>query len=426
MRVSLINLGCKVNRVESDTLLAAFLERGYTTSNLNSADLVLINTCSVTSEAEKKTRKMVRRALREAPHARVCVFGCAVALNPSYYASLDERVIIEPDKSRVLDTVLDAILPDERFDLSFNTTAATTSGTEEPNASTSVFVRMGRDFKTRVGVKIQDGCNNACTFCIVHVARGKAWSRPLNQIEQEVSAYARLGVKEIVLTGINIGSYNFEGITLEMLLERLIVLSPEVRFRISSIEPRDVSDGLIELMKAQSRHICAHMHLPLQSGSNTILKAMARPYKREYFLDLCARLYDALPHMALSTDIIVGFPGETQEDFEGTLEVARQARFVKCHIFPYSLREGTPAAARTDQVEPALKAQRAARMRECAQAIREAEFRKRLGTTEYCLVEDGGKLMTESYFELPYSGAMPVGSLLEHYIEDTPENWTYI
>ena len=425
MKVALINLGCKVNRVESDTLLAAFLERGHTTSNLNSADLVLINTCSVTSEAEKKTRKMVRRALREAPNARACVFGCAVALNPNYYASLDARVIIEPDKSRVLDTVLDAILPDERFDPGFNTTA-TTSGKEEPNTNASVFVRMGRDFKTRVGVKIQDGCNNACTFCIVHVARGKAWSRPLNQIEQEVSAYARLGVKEIVLTGINIGSYNFEGVTLEMLLERLIALSPEVRFRISSIEPRDVSEGLIELMKEKSRHICAHMHLPLQSGSNKVLKAMARPYEREYFLDLCARLYDVLPHMALSTDIIVGFPGETQEDFEETLEVAKQARFVKCHIFPYSLREGTPAAERTDQIEPALKAQRAARMRECAQAIREAEFRKRLGTTEYCLVEDGGKLMTESYFELPYSGTMPTGSLLECCIEDIPENWTYI
>ncbi|MBQ9955728.1 MAG: tRNA (N(6)-L-threonylcarbamoyladenosine(37)-C(2))-methylthiotransferase MtaB [Eggerthellaceae bacterium] len=395
MRGCVVNLGCKVNRVESDSYEKAIAERGWSFVEAD-ADLVVVNTCTVTGEAEKKTRKAVRQVLRNHPRARVLVTGCAAAISPDVFTSMNERVAVV-GKAESLQKVFEVL--DEL--------SASAAGVYEPK-------------RTRVGVKVQDGCDNACTYCIVHVARGRAHSRPLDEVRREVVALAEAGVREIVLSGINIGSYDFEGVRLADMLKALLAdtecLHGEgeapVRFRVSSIEPMDVSDEFIRLMASAGGRVCRHLHLPLQSGSSKVLREMARPYDAEDFRLLVDSIRTHVPEISLSTDIIVGFPGETEEDFQDTLELARYCAFSKIHVFPYSKREGTPAAARTDQVEHAVKLERARILRRFSDELRERDYAMRFGSTEYVLVEAEGLGMTESYHEIPVPSHLPQGALV--------------
>ena len=404
MNFAVVNLGCKVNRVESDDAAARLAASGVETAEAD-ADLIVVNTCTVTGEAEKKTRKAVRRALRANDRARVLVTGCAAAIDAAFYEGLDERVTVV-GKARLAEAI------DEW--------CASARGAAAP-------LHIGSGFRTRVGVKVQDGCDNACTYCIVHVARGRATSRPADDVVRECAAYARAGAGEIVLTGINLGSYRDgarrdpSATRLADLLRRLLdetsgLHGPgalPVRFRISSIEPRDVDDALVDLLAAADGRVCRHLHLPLQAGSSKVLREMARPYDAARFVALASRLYAAVPGIALSTDIIAGFPGETDAEFQETLNVARACRFAKIHAFPYSRREGTPAAARTDQVAAEVKAERAAALRALGDELRAAERARRVGTVELALVEEGGIAMTESYFEVEAPVGAPQGKLVE-------------
>lgn len=430
MNFSIVNLGCKVNRVESDAFAAGLLARGCVETD-GAADVVVVNTCTVTGEAEKKTRKAVRRALRDNPTAQVVVTGCAAAIDADTYLSMDPARVHLAGKLEV-DQLLDRLVG--------------------PLGHGAQVLAVGEGFHTRVGVKVQDGCNNACTYCIVHVARGRATSRNADDVRAECIALARAGVREIVLTGINLGSYRWvaEGsaaagssseagevaaaaagrdahapalaaapaarpapLRLDGLLRQLLADTadihepgePACRFRISSIEPRDVSDGLIKLMAASDGRICRHLHLPLQAGSTKVLREMHRPYTAEQFGALVEKLYAAMPQLSLSTDIICGFPGETDDEFAETLNLARACRFTKIHVFPYSPRRGTPAAARVDQVAPEVRSKRAARLRALADELREADRARRVGTVELALVEESGVAMTESYYELPAPSA---------------------
>ncbi|MBX9034753.1 MiaB/RimO family radical SAM methylthiotransferase [Gordonibacter massiliensis (ex Traore et al. 2017)] len=392
MRFAIVNLGCKVNRVESDAFAAALMARGGVPAAEEEADLVVVNTCTVTGEAEKKTRKAVRHALRANPTARVVVTGCAAALDADAFSSMDLRVEVVPKGELAAAAPNDAAL------------------------------RAGEGFRTRVGVKVQDGCDNACTYCIVHVARGRATSRPADGVAAEVRALVAAGVREVVLTGINLGSYDDEGLRLAGLLERLLDETrglgprsggPDARFRVSSVEPMDVDDAFVSLLASAEGRVCRHLHLPLQSGSTRVLSEMARPYTAERFCELVDGLYAAVPELSLSTDVIAGFPGETEDDFAMTLEAVRRCRFAKIHAFPYSIRTGTPAAARCDQVPAPVKAERARRLRETGRALRSQELARRAGTRELAVVEPGGTALTESYFELPAPEGAPAGSLVE-------------
>lgn len=412
MRFHVLNLGCKVNRVESDSMQAAFIARGHKVAPLSEASVVVVNTCTVTGEAEKKTRKAVRRALREAPEAKVLVTGCAAAISPETFLGMDPaRVVVEPDKTAALDAAFDALSPDERV----------WAGPEqEANAA----LRMGSHFPTRVGIKVQDGCNNACTYCIVHVARGRAWSRPADQVLAEAVAYAKAGVKEIVLTGINLGSYRFDSgdgqdtVRLAGLLERLLEATkglsdgPDVRFRVSSVEPRDVDDEFVRVLASSKGRVCRHLHLPLQSGSSRVLKEMARPYDAERFSALVAKLRASVPELSLTTDVIVGFPGETEGDFQETLAMVASCRFSKVHAFPYSRREGTPAASRTDQIPPEVKASRMERLMDAEAAARAADIAVRAKSSELVLIEEGGRGMTESHYEIAVPDGLQSGALV--------------
>ena len=405
MNFAVVNLGCKVNRVESDDASARLAARGTETAEAD-ADLIVVNTCTVTGEAEKKTRKAVRRALRANDRARVLVTGCAAAVDAAFYEALDPRVRVV-GKARLAEEI-------EAWCDSEGVSAA------------PPLLPVGPGFRTRVGVKVQDGCDNACTYCIVHVARGRATSRAADDVVRECAEYARAGAGEIVLTGINLGSYcdgarrDPSATRLAGLLRRLLDATADlhapgafpVRFRISSIEPRDVDDALVDLLAAADGRVCRHLHLPLQAGSSKVLREMARPYDADRFRALVERLYAAVPGLALSTDVIAGFPGETDAEFQETLELARACRFAKIHAFPYSRRSGTPAAERPDQVPPDIKAARAAALRALGDEQRAAERARRAGTVELALVEEGGVAMSESYFELAAPADAPVGSLV--------------
>lgn len=396
MKVAIVNLGCKVNRVESDTIALSYMNRGALLVSPREADLIVVNTCTVTGEAEKKTRKQIRRVLRENDHARVLVTGCAAVISPDFFASLSDRVGVV-DKADLLEegTV-------------FETASAPAAAHAEH------LVRAGQAFPTRVGVKVQDGCNHACTYCIVHVARGRAWSRPPEAIEQEVRSLIEAGVKEIVLTGIDLGSYRYRGavgiLTLAGLLRRLLAVAdeckaPDVRFRVSSIEPRSINSDFIDLLASAEGRVCRHLHLPLQSGSSKVLREMQRPYSADDFCDLVRRLREKVPTLSLTTDIIVGFPGETEEDFQETCRVAQAVHFSKIHVFRYSKREGTPAAARADQVSVECKEDRAQRLMRLGDDLRHSFAEGMLGQMETIVAEQPGLGTTESYYKVRFDTA---------------------
>lgn len=412
MRFSIINLGCKVNRVESDAIAALLEKCGAMPSDLGHANLVVVNTCAVTGEAEKKTRKAVRHALRESGQASILVTGCAAALHPEAFERMSPRVTCVAKAQ--LESAVSAFLP------SVDETAPL------PHGSRIVPLRMGGGFPTRVGVKVQDGCNNACTYCIVHVARGPAVSRPIGEIVRECVSYAHEGIMEIVLTGINLGSYCVTdrkggAIKLAGLLRTLLDATSDFvdangrpcRFRVSSVEPRDIDDDFIDVLASAEGRVCRHLHLPLQSGSSKVLREMARPYDALFFLNLVDRLRQRVPQLSLSTDIIVGFPGETDAEFNETVETARCCRFSKIHAFPYSVREGTPAARRSDQLPADVKASRCATVRSLGEALRTQDFARRIGTSELVVVEQDGRGMSESYYEVPVPPEAEVGSLIK-------------
>lgn len=417
---TVVNLGCKVNRVEADGFERLLAERGGIPVPENAADLVIVNTCTVTGEAEKKTRKAVRHALSAAAAAEVVVTGCATEIDASTYDAMGDRVTVVPKAGMAL------YLEEGAFLSQLSEHSASSPGPRRPDQSVEgvepkdpAFFRP-TDGRTRIGIKVQDGCDNACTYCIVHVARGRATSRPAEEVVAEAVALAQTGVREIVLTGINLGSYDDGGTDLADLCRRLLSATaalhgagePPCRFRIGSIEPMDVTGEFVSLLAEAEGRICRHLHLPLQSGSSRVLREMARPYDAHEFRQLADFLRASVPSIALTTDIIVGFPGETDEDFEDTCALVRHVGFSKIHVFPYSKREGTPAAARADQVPPEVKAARAARLRALSDELAAADRASRAGTVELALVETPETATAESYHEVPAPAGAKIGSLV--------------
>ena len=390
-RFSIVNLGCKVNRVESDTIAARLTAAGGTDVDMAFADVIFVNTCTVTGEADKKARKAVRAALRANPRAEIVVTGCGVAVDADAFRRISPRV----------NTIGRAELLES---LPFGDGGA---------------LRMGNSFRTRVNLKVQDGCDHACTYCIVHVARGPARSMPFEEVIGEAGAYFARGAKELVLTGIDLGSYRDGRRGLAELVEALLEQADgccgagerPARVRVSSIEPMSLEERLVELLASAEGRLCRHLHLPLQSGSSAVLHQMARPYSAGRFTELVAHLYERVPQLSLTTDAICGFPGESDDDFGRTLEVARRCRFSRIHVFPYSKRPGTPAAGRANQVPDDVKAARATRLRALARELSAADLRRRSGATELALVE-GATAISESYHELPAPHGADPGQLV--------------
>jgi threonylcarbamoyladenosine tRNA methylthiotransferase MtaB len=365
-RIALRTLGCKVNRTESEALAEALADRCDVIMDSDDASIVVVNTCTVTGEADAKARKAVRHALA-AGAAAVVVTGCLAALDPQGLRDIDPRVIVEPDRGALPDRV------------------AVLAGVEAgPNASPAP--RPATLGRTRVMVKVQDGCDHRCSYCIVPDARGSARSVPTAQVLERVRVLARAGAPEVVLTGVNIGRYRDPAGArgLASLIEA-VAATPIARVRLSSIEPLDLDHCLLHALAASPK-IVAHLHVPIQSGCDRTLAAMGRGYDAARFAAVLAQARGALPGLSVTTDVIAGFPGETDRDFAESLAFIDAARFTRLHVFRYSPRSGTPAAGRNDQVAPAVKAARAEALRACSERQLRAHAMARVGTeTQACI-----------------------------------------
>lgn len=346
MNVRLHTLGCRLNEAELEAWARAFLAHGceLVEDAQAPADLIVINTCAVTAEAVRKSRQLVRRARRVQPAARVIVSGCWATLDPTAAAAAADLVILNQDKDQLVEIARAAL----------NLTGDSRSAATALDLSVPLFAR-GRQ---RAFIKIQDGCRYQCTFCITTHARGAERSRPPSEIVREVSQFEHAGVQEVVLTGVQLGGYRADdGTDLTGLLERLLRDTAIARIRLGSLEPWDLPERLWALFSDQ--RLMPHLHLPLQSGSDAVLKRMARRCKRAEYLQLVERARQAIPNLNLTTDIIVGFPGETDADWQHTLELAVSVGFGDIHAFGYSPRPGTLAAGLS---EPVARQTRQARL----------------------------------------------------------------
>ncbi len=366
-KVALRTLGCKVNQVEAEQILAELLGAGYELAGEEGADVVVVNTCTVTGEADAKARKAIRHALSSNPAAMAVVTGCLASLHPADLGALDRRIVVEQDRSRVAEQVK-RLCP--------------VSPSGEQSAARA---RIGAGFHTRAMLKVEDGCDAFCTYCIVPFARGNPRSTPLSDLEDECGELISAGVSEIVLTGINIGRYDSEGIGLPGLVHRLAATGVP-RLRLSSIEPPDLNGELLSVL-ACAPNVCHHLHVPLQSGDDRILSEMGRAYTTAQYADRIERAREALTGLAISTDVLVGFPGETDAEAERTLRFCREIGFDRLHVFRYSPRPGTPAAERVDQIEPRRRAERAGRARQLDRRLRSASAKRACGQTRELLVE---------------------------------------
>jgi len=361
MRIYVSSLGCKLNQAEMDALAAQLAREGHqVVASPAGADLSILNTCAVTHVAAQKSRQALRRLHRDNPQARLVATGCYAELSPGELESLPgvERVVGNAGKAE-LATLLGLAdmgrrLPVDGF----------------PPASSAAMPR------TRALVKIQDGCDNACTYCIIHVARGPQRSRPADEVVGEVRARLAAGHHEIVLTGVHVGAYGHDrqggsGATPDLwgLVRRILDETDVPRLRLSSIEPWDLVPGPVAaqtLALWQDPRLCRHLHLPLQSGSDATLARMGRRYTAARFAELVEAARAAIPDLAVTSDVIVGFPGETEADFAQSLDLVREMGLARVHVFPYSPRPGTPAARMPGQVPAQVRAERARHMREVA------------------------------------------------------------
>lgn len=422
--VALLNLGCRVNRVELDVIASELEAEGLRLCEARDAEAIVVNTCAVTGEAEAKTRKMLRKAAHLSQRPVVLATGCVASLFASELEALAPNIVVEPKKGQVAKRVLAelGIAPDG-LGCSDDMLLRFASGTPTPTG------------RTRPGIKIQDGCDNRCTFCIVWKARGPARSLAPHVVRQQVEQAIAQGAREVVLTGINLGSYNALGdgpslgahdasdasskscvvqarsqvplhsskhvrYTLARLLDELLTTTSIERIRLSSIEPPDVTPELCRVIAESNGRIAPFLHICLQSGSNKTLRAMQRIYTTEQFCSFVDTARKHCPEIALGTDIIVGFPGETAEDFETSLAFCKKIHFAKMHVFRYSKRPGTPAARYAEQIDPQEIAHRAAVMRDLAQRMRSEIAQKRIGAIELALVQQRGKAISGGLFDV--------------------------
>ncbi|KAJ0073798.1 tRNA (N(6)-L-threonylcarbamoyladenosine(37)-C(2))-methylthiotransferase MtaB [Bacillus altitudinis MN12] len=356
--VAFHTLGCKVNHYETEAIWQLFKEAGYERKDYESkADVYVINTCTVTNTGDKKSRQVIRRAIRHNPDGVICVTGCYAQTSPAEIMAIPgvDIVVGTQDRHKLLGYIEEYRRERQPINGVGNIMKARVFEELDVPAFTD---------RTRASLKIQEGCNNFCTFCIIPWARGLLRSRDPEEVINQAQQLVDAGYKEIVLTGIHTGGYgedlkdyNFAKL-LKELDERVAGLK---RIRISSIEASQITDEVIEVLD-QSDKIVRHLHIPLQSGSNTVLKRMRRKYTMEFFAERLMKLKKALPGLAVTSDVIVGFPGETEEEFMETYNFVKDHQFSELHVFPYSKRTGTPAARMEDQVDENVKNERVHRL----------------------------------------------------------------
>ncbi len=343
-RFRLATLGCRTNQYETQAYRDQLTQMGYEPALEGEvADLCIINTCTVTESADRSSRHQIRQLVRQNPGAEVVVTGCSSERQPDLIKKIGgvTRVVPNQEKERLLEPLF--------------------PGEELPEFSIRHF-----EAHTRAFVKVQDGCNSFCTYCIIPYVRGRSRSKPISEVLREVEALIDSGYKEVVITGINVGDYEDGSLGLADLMKRVDEMPGLERLRLSSIDPDEVDEKLLDVVM-NGRRTCHSLHIVLQSGSNVILKRMNRKYTRQMFLDAVEKLRAVDPDFTFTTDVIVGFPGETEGDHQETLEVMSAVKFAKVHMFPYSRRERTRAALYPRQVEASLIDLRKAEILELAE-----------------------------------------------------------
>ncbi|RLQ98173.1 tRNA (N(6)-L-threonylcarbamoyladenosine(37)-C(2))-methylthiotransferase MtaB [Falsibacillus albus] len=356
--VAFHTLGCKVNHYETEAIWQLFKSRGYERVEFEStSDVYVINTCTVTNTGDKKSRQVIRRAIRKNPDAVICVTGCYAQTSPAEIMAIPGVDVVVGTQDRV--KMLDYIEQYKEERQPINGVGNIMKNRVYEELDVPAFTD-----RTRASLKIQEGCNNFCTFCIIPWARGLMRSRDPKEVVRQAQQLVDAGYKEIVLTGIHTGGYgeDMKDYNLAQLLRDIEKNVKGVkRLRISSIEASQLSDEVIEVID-QSNIVVRHLHVPLQSGSNTVLKRMRRKYTMEFFGERLNMLKKALPGLAVTSDVIVGFPGETEEEFMETYNFIKEHKFSELHVFPYSKRTGTPAARMDDQVDEEIKNERVHRL----------------------------------------------------------------
>lgn len=386
-KVAFYTLGCKLNFSETSTIGRLFVAAGYAVVNFtDAADVYVINTCSVTDHADKKCRKVVKEALKYSPNAYVTIVGCYAQLKPQEIAEIEgvDMVLGAAEKFRIVEFITDLTKQPK----------ATIHQQDIQKVNHNFIAAYSIGDRTRTFLKVQDGCDYPCTYCTIPLARGNSRSDTIENVLEKVTQIAATGVKEIVLTGVNLGDFGIREGQREDKFFDLVKALDEVegieRFRISSIEPNLLSNEIIEFV-ATSKRFVPHFHIPLQSGSNKILGLMKRRYQRELYVDRVAKIKALMPNCCIGVDVIVGFPGETQEDFLETYEFLNQLDISYLHVFTYSEREQTAAVTMAGKVAGSTSFERNKMLHILSDKKRRAFYQSQLGTQGQVLFEDDQK-----------------------------------
>ncbi len=407
MKVAFHTLGCKVNQYETEAMAETFKAEGYTVvDEREAADVYVINTCTVTAVADKKSRQFIRRMKKLNPDSVVAVTGCYAQIKPEEVSAVEGVDIVAGtnEKSRLIQYV------DEYMKAGIKQIHI--KGYDELDSYDETGMITSTENRTRAYIKIQEGCNRFCSYCVIPYARGRVRSRALSEITAEAARLIDAGYKELVFTGINTALYDMEGsgrydhgctdgtdgelYGVEKVIAAVNDLPGEFRIRLSSLEPAVVNAGYVKRLLKYDK-LCHHLHLSAQSGSSSVLKAMNRPYDRDEYMDIVNVLRDFDPLYGISTDIIVGFPGEKERDFEESLSLVESCGFCKTHIFKYSKRPFTKAAGMKGHIAPQVKNRRSDTLHEAGKEAAVSFFKKNLGSTGSVLLEeiyDEKKLLT--------------------------------
>lgn len=382
--VKFYTLGCKVNMYETEAMRSLFEKRGFSPTDSDDADVFVINTCTVTAVGDKKSRQMIRRAKSKNPDAIVAVVGCYAQVSSDEVRKLDDVDIVlgTTDRSKIVDYV-------EQFN-GYRIDAVRDDIGSEYEEIPSV-----QQSRTRAVLKIQDGCTNYCTYCIIPYARGTVRSRPLKSAFNEAQMLAAKGFTEVVLVGIHLSSYGKDiGLSLIDAIREICSVEGIKRVRLGSLEPMIITRQFVDEIAKLSK-LCPSFHISMQSGCDETLKRMNRKYSSQDYLKALERLRSAIPNCAVTTDVMVGFPGESDEEFSKSLETVKTARFADLHVFQYSRRKGTPAATMDNQVDGIVKSERSKVMIETGKISKREYCGNYIGKTMQVLFEDEA----EGYFE---------------------------
>lgn len=377
--VGILTLGCKVNMYESEYITNLLKESGYIIKSFDDVcDVYIINTCTVTNTSDIKSRKMIRSAIKKNPDACVVAMGCFIEANKDYNIEGLDIVLGNKDKSKIVNLLDEYFAKKEKIIKLYS----------DPKSQFEDMYITNFPGRTRAFVKIQDGCENFCSYCIIPFVRGKCRSKEATKVISEITELVANGYKEVVLTGIHTGNYGVDLDTnFASLLRQIVKIPGLIRLRISSIEITELTEEVLSVIK-ENPIIVDHLHIPLQAGSDEILKLMNRKYNLEKFFEIIAKIRKIRPNISITTDVIVGFPGETEEMFEETIKTCQNLKLSKIHVFPYSERQGTKAIELPNHVSSEEKKRRARRLLEVSKELEMSYFNEYLNKEVEVLIEE--------------------------------------